>query len=54
MIYGVLNANRDEIGIRYNDYSRAYQEWRRLNEWQICFLVRWMTDTFFIVLEPQR
>jgi hypothetical protein len=54
MTWGILDAYREEIGTRYNDYGAAYQEWKSLHGYMICFLVRWMTDDFFIVLEPQR
>jgi hypothetical protein len=54
MTWGILDANRDEVGTRYNDYTAAYQEWKSLHGYMICFLVRWMADDFFIVLEPQK
>jgi hypothetical protein len=54
MTYGILDAERNEFGARFTDYSAAYKEWRSLHGYMICFLVRWLSDSVFIVLEPSK
>jgi hypothetical protein len=54
MTWGILDADRCEIGGRYTDYGTAYKAWKAYHAMQICFLVRWMAADWFIVLEPQK
>jgi hypothetical protein len=52
MVYGILDAYRNEIGRRYTDYKAAREAWKEHNEREICYLVRWMAEEWFVVLEP--
>ena len=54
MTWGILDCNRNEVGSRFTDYGAAYREWKALHDYMICFLVRWLHDDVFVVLEPQK
>jgi hypothetical protein len=59
VIYGILDANRDELKIdgktkRTTSYEKAYAAWRRLSDVIICYLVCWECDNVFRVLEPRQ